>query len=172
MLNKLFSAFFPFFYNAWFLWWFGSMKRTLPCQSLNGVRHLEPHAPKMLPYITTFLITPYPRISIFVIPSRIVNNPTYFTSTLLFLPFFCLEKTFKKEFSGIIFCWQFLGFIHITLKKFHIGGKLLNCTSRCPKVYIGKLNNSSCVVVFKSFIFLHNPLMWLLRDLQQALEFS
>ena len=133
MLNKLFSAFFPFFYNAWFLWWFGSMKRTLPCQSLNGARHLEPHAPKMLPYITTFLITPYPRISIFVIPSRIVNNPTYFTGILLFLPFFAWRKLLKKNFPEYFFAGNYWALFIWPSKSFILVANFLIVQVDVPK---------------------------------------
>ena len=120
MLNKLFSTFFYFFYNGWSFWWLGSMKRTLPSQNLN--EHLEPHAPKMLPYITTFSITSYPRISVFLIPLTIINNPTYFTKIFLLLSFFARRKLFLKESSGIflfrenswiLFRWPSKSFIFV-----------------------------------------------------------
>ena len=108
MMDKLFSAFFCFFYNGWSFWWLGSMKRTLPSQNLNG--HLEPHAPRMLPYITTFFITSYPRISVFLIPPTIINNPKYFTNIFLLLSFFAGENSFKKNLPLYFFSQKTLGF--------------------------------------------------------------
>ena len=84
----------------------------------------------------------YPWISTFLIPSKIVNNPTYsiLHKYIVAFSFFSLDKT--------------------------------HCTGRCPKVFIDKHQRLIMCSCFEVFHFLHNPLMWLLCDLQRALEFS
>ena len=92
----------------------------------------------------------------------------------LLLPFWLREKSFEKGSSGIlIFYRKFLGFALMTILRPHNGCKLLDRTTRRTSVSINKYQRLIMHCCFWVFLFFfHKPLISLLCDLQQALQFS